>query len=340
MVQSELIATRFDTTDVVPLMTADEAASCEMQIVNTGNRMRALVYDFDERKGWAALGHASYSAWVSAIAPKFGYNPSRLFQELTAARLERTLTIVSNDSDPIPESHLRPLAPYKDNPDAARAIWDNAHRTAEAEGVEHLTARHVKDAVREWRADDQDVFTDPEADEYQTLVEGRKATPPMAVHFTSNTPEWYTPERIIDLVIEVFGQIDLDPCSNSDDPGTANVPARKYYTAQTDGLAQQWFGKVYMNPPYGDEIGPWIEKLVSEFKSGRVVEAITLVPARTDTAWIQPLYDYALCFVRGRLKFVGAENSAPFPSLIVYLGPDNDLFMDCFEQLGRTGCLR
>jgi phage N-6-adenine-methyltransferase len=261
------------------------------------------------------------------------------YKIIEAARVLDTFVTHGVHSLPENERQIRPLTRLE-NPQQQIGAWDRAQELAEDEGRKTPTGRHVEQAVREWKADDQDVFTDSEAEGYQAIVEDHKAALPMAVHFSSDTPEWYTPEKVIDLVIEVFGQIDLDPCSNSDDPISANVPARKYYTAQTDGLTQQWFGKVYMNPPYGDEIGPWIEKLVSEFKSGRVVEALALVPARTDTAWIQPLYDYALCFVRGRLKFVGAVNGAPFPSLIAYLGPDNDLFFDCFEQIGRTGRLR
>lgn len=331
MVQSELVI-----IDEAPLSIAErsELRECE-SVIEAGERVfvtvgNALLTVRDKRL--YRDEHGSFESYLGIRWPNISRR--RAYQLMDAATVVDNVnhgTQITADN----ERQIRPLTRLE--PEDQALVWQRAVETAPNGRV---TAAHVEQTVREWRADDQDVFTDPEADEYQELIEERKATPPMAVHFTSNTPEWYTPERIIDLVVEVFGQIDLDPCSNSDDPATANVPARKRYTAQIDGLAQQWFGKVYMNPPYGDEIGPWIEKLVSEYKSGRVTEAIALVPARTDTAWIQPLYDYYLCFVRGRLKFVGAENSAPFPSLIVYLGPDNDLFMDCFEQLGRTGRLQ
>ena len=73
----------------------------------------------------------------------------------------------------------------------------------------------------------------------------------------------------------------------------------------------------WMNPPYGKEIGKWMEKAYEESrKNGTTV--VCLVPARTDTAW---WHDFAMrgsiCFLRGRLKFGGSKNAAPFPSAII-----------------------
>lgn len=150
--------------------------------------------------------------------------------------------------------------------------------------------------------------------------------------FTSVTPEWYTPQEIIDLVIEVFDQIDLDPCSNS--AGNPNVLAKKHYTAADDGLSQKWEGKIYMNPPYGRGIASWIAKLIEEYENGDVSEAIALVPARTDTAWFQRMNDYVWCAVRGRLKFSSSENAAPFPSAVFYLGENISGFYMAFNNQG------
>ena len=189
-------------------------------------------------------------------------------------------------------------------------------------------------------------------DALRSTLEIPESSMPHAVHYSSATPEWYTPAGIIDRVLAVFGHIDLDPCSNAHGDA-ANVPARFHYTKADDGLASSWAMprwvddegresaavKVYMNPPYGAEIGPWIERLCAAYETGEITEAIALVPARVDTAWFQPLFAYALCFVRGRLKFVGAADSAPFPSVVVYLGPDAWLFRDVFGAIGRVGVL-
>jgi hypothetical protein len=174
-----------------------------------------------------------------------------------------------------------------------------------------------------------------------------------AVHFSSATPEWYTPQTVVNGVLRVFGHIDLDPCSNAHG-SDANVPARFHYTKNDNGLTLPWsvplwvddtgetsFATcVYMNPPYGDEIGEWVNKMIREYTSGNVTDCIALLPARVDTAWFQPLYDYMLCFIRGRLRFVGADNSAPFPSVLVYLGKDYTLFRDTFSAMGRVGVLK
>jgi len=93
-----------------------------------------------------------------------------------------------------------------------------------------------------------------------------------------------------------------------------------------------------MNSPYGRTIPQWIDKLVSEYRAGRVTQAIALVPARTDTAWFAALRDFPRCFLQGRLTFRKSDGSdadpAPFPSALVYLGPDIDRFAEVFSDLG------
>lgn len=156
------------------------------------------------------------------------------------------------------------------------------------------------------------------------------------IHFSSDSEEWYTPADIVERVIQVLTGIDLDPCSNSQE--APNVPAALHFSKAEDGLTREWNGKVWMNPPYGRSIGQWIGKLVSEYEAGRVTEAIALVPARTDTAWFAALRDFPRCFVQGRITFLKPDGSkadpAPFPSALVYLGPDIDQFAKVFADLG------
>ena len=149
---------------------------------------------------------------------------------------------------------------------------------------------------------------------------------------TSNSPEWHTPPHIIERTIPVMGAIDLDPCSNSHQ--CPNVPATLHYTQEDDGLVQDWHGRVYMNPPYGRVIGLWIDKLVKEYQARRVTQAIALLPARTDTRWMARLRSFPRCFLRGRLKFSGCENSAPFPSVVMALGCDLEAFVVAFGDIG------
>lgn len=152
------------------------------------------------------------------------------------------------------------------------------------------------------------------------------------VHFTNLCVEHYTPASIIAATLDCLGVIDLDPCSEGGARPT--VPAARHFTQREDGLSQRWAGRVYMNPPYGREIEGWISKLCEEHVTGRVVEAITLVPARTDTEWFERLRGYICCFIRGRLAFTGNDSPAPFPSAVFYLGSEIGKFARCFGALG------
>lgn len=97
-----------------------------------------------------------------------------------------------------------------------------------------------------------------------------------------------------------------------------NAKCAEYYTKEQDGLAQEWSGRVWCNPPYGRQVGKWVRK-AAECAADVVV---MLLPARTDTAWF---HDYCLrggqvYFIRGRIKFGDSTNNAPFPSMIVVFG--------------------
>ena len=159
---------------------------------------------------------------------------------------------------------------------------------------------------------------------------------PMDIHYSSETPEHYTPPEVLRAVKLVFGDIpDLDPCSNT---GTPNVEAKAHYTIEDNGLEQPWSGRVFVNPPYGRELPDWITKVRSEWGSDRVEEVIALVPSRTDTEWFETLTgnttDAVICFLSGRLTFVGNEDPAPFPSMVVYFGPKQNVFARVFGEHG------
>lgn len=131
------------------------------------------------------------------------------------------------------------------------------------------------------------------------------------VHFSSKTDDWPTPQSFFAELDQEFA-FTLDPCSSHE-----NAKCETYFTKEDDGLSKSWLGHaVFMNPPYGREIGKWMKKAYESAKEGAKV--VCLVPARTDTAW---WHEYAMKgeirFVRGRLKFGGHQNSAPFPSAVV-----------------------
>lgn len=129
------------------------------------------------------------------------------------------------------------------------------------------------------------------------------------VYHSSNTCEWSTPPGFA----EQYGPFDLDPCATAE-----NAKAPAFFTQAEDGLAQQWHGRVWMNPPFGREIGHWIKKAYEEVQAGRVSEAVCLIPARTDTRWWHEfVVKGSIEFIRGRLRFGGATENAPFPCAVV-----------------------
>jgi hypothetical protein len=112
--------------------------------------------------------------------------------------------------------------------------------------------------------------------------------------------EWYTPAWIFD---ELGISFDLDP-SSPHDMATV-VPAAVKYTVFDDGLKKPWFGRVWMNPPYGAETTLWMRRFI-EHGNG-----LALVFSRTDTTWCQEAMQKAsaMLFVSGRIEFVpGKEN--------------------------------
>jgi hypothetical protein len=123
------------------------------------------------------------------------------------------------------------------------------------------------------------------------------------VHERAGGPtEWYTPPAIF----EALGiEFDLDPCS----PGALVVPwipARRHYTKAENGLTQPWYGRVWMNPPYGPGIDRWLQRFCAH-RNG-----IALIFARTDTQWFHTYAARAdaLCFTRGRIPFVSPATSS------------------------------
>ena len=137
----------------------------------------------------------------------------------------------------------------------------------------------------------------------------------MNVHFSSKTDLWYTPQDFFKKYDDVY-KFETDVCATDD-----NAKCAKYYTEEMDGLSQEWRGVCWMNPPYGRTIGNWMKKAYESSLEGATV--VCLVPARTDTNW---WHDYAMKgdieFIKGRLKFGGSKNSAPFPSAVVVFKQD------------------
>ena len=92
-------------------------------------------------------------------------------------------------------------------------------------------------------------------------------------------PGWRTP------CLLGSSTFDLAPCSPTANKRTAPVRARVRYTPDDDGLSLSWFGNVFLNPPYGRQLGDWVAKAHAEAEQGNAQTVIALVPARTDTRY-------------------------------------------------------
>jgi site-specific DNA-methyltransferase (adenine-specific) len=123
-------------------------------------------------------------------------------------------------------------------------------------------------------------------------------------------------------LIRLFGAFDLDACATA---ATAKAPSWFGADSPTapDGLVLPWWGRTFVNPPYGTiSTRRWLEKCHHEALSGHA-EVVALIAARTDTvAWHAHVMQAThVLLLRGRLTFVGAANSAPFPSAVVNWRP-------------------
>lgn len=323
----------------------DKAQRIHARLKRTAEDIIAIGQDLIEVK--SRLGHGNYECWLKSEFEMSLWTANKFVQ--VAVRFK---SVKFTD---LPVSVLYELAAPSTPETVIQMIETgqvvptlSAIREAKREmQTEHVPVRQFVDDVfpcfTQWQADNialgldrfGDVPVNEESEQEPEPIQEEKT--PHNVHTlrvmgSSESPEWYTPQEIIDLVLGCLGEIDLDPCSNSHEQ--PSVRAGTLYTRDDNGLAYPWQGKVYLNPPYGSEIPGWIEKLVAEYETGNIEEAIALLPARIDTQWFQPLYAYPMCHVRGRLQFANAQNSAPFPSILVYLGRRSEKFIETFKDLG------
>ena len=138
------------------------------------------------------------------------------------------------------------------------------------------------------------------------------------VHFMSEKDDWETPQSLFDKLHEHF-HFTLDAAASD-----SNHKLPRYYTKETDGLAQDWGGeRVFCNPPYGNvETGLWTQKCWEEAQKPNTL-VVLLIPARTDR---KSFHDFiynkpgvTVHFLKGRLKFEDRGQSvgtAPFPSML------------------------
>ena len=167
-----------------------------------------------------------------------------------------------------------------------------------------------------------------------------RKTPGAHVARGDSSIEWYTPSDIVEAARTAMGSIDCDPASC--DQAQTIVGAAVYYTAETDGLAQQWRGTVFMNPPYAAPlIGQFVDKLGAELIAGRTVAAVVLTNNATETRWGRRLLSWsrAVCYPSGRIKYLspdGEKNTPLQGQMLCGIGPQLDpkRFAAAFAAVG------
>ena len=154
---------------------------------------------------------------------------------------------------------------------------------------------------------------------------------PYKNHPIAKTVEWLTPLEIINSL----GPFDLDPCSPIVRPWDT---AKVHYDSLVDGLSTPWAGRVWLNPPYGNETGKWLARLAEHG------DGIALVFARTETKmFFESVWGRAdaVLFLRGRPHFhfpdgSRAKGNSGGPLCLIAYGYKNRWALDGAAHLGRV----
>ena len=236
-----------------------------------------------------------------------------------------------------PSANLQKVSQGK----AAEMLHVSARTVAAAAKVRAEGAPELVHAVEQGRVAVSQAakIADMEPDKQREMVvkieKGEKA------HVSNNSGEneWYTPAVFIAAARAVMGAIDLDPASCL--LANKTVRAEQYFDIKSNGLNHQWFGRIWMNPPYAQPlIQQFCQKIIEEFYAKRVKQACVLVNNATETMWGQALLmaSTAVCFPHTRIKFTDKEGSpsgAPLQGqMIAYLGRHPNAFYMAFAEFG------
>jgi ParB family chromosome partitioning protein len=190
----------------------------------------------------------------------------------------------------------------------------------------------------------QKIAAIPEETFESRIVNAKKRTQKMLLETAhigqcTGEVEWYTPQDYVKAARLTMGSIDVDPASC--EKANQTVKASKYYTIDDDGLVQRWEGNVWMNPPYSQPlVAEFCNLLVDKFRKGETKQACVLVNNTTETQHYQNMLNYsqAVCFVKGRIKFIDKYGDAPSTPLqgqtVLYFGDSPRVFAENFSYFG------
>jgi len=239
---------------------------------------------------------------------------------------------------PESERQVRPLTSLE--PEIQKEVWKEVVEQSE-ETRQPITSAKVQSVANEWMITNQKVklvkdWPNVINDSIEVIIDEKKSK----AHVSNNSGEneWYTPECYIESARLVMGSIDLDPASSI--IANERVKANKFYTQDEDGLSFDWYGNVWMNPPYSQPlIFQFISKIV---ESKDINQAIILVNNGTETQWGQLLINNssAVCFHQSRIRFFdkyGNLGQAPLQGqMICYIGSNENDFINEFKKYGTV----
>jgi hypothetical protein len=137
-----------------------------------------------------------------------------------------------------------------------------------------------------------------------------------------NTPQqqltsddYYTPPWIFEKLAITFA---LDVASPTG--GCHWIPATNHYDQETNGLTSDWYGNVFMNPPFSKP-QPWVDKFMQH------ANGIAVLPM-SKSKWFDQIWAHqnAIVVLPQNLKYIdpkGSNGSIFMPSILVAYGQQN-----------------
>ncbi len=160
-----------------------------------------------------------------------------------------------------------------------------------------------------------------------------------------------TPQEVVDLLTNFWGETELDPCSNPN----SIVPAKTKFMLPQDGLKEDWikYDTIFVNPPFQADpvrktkIYDWIKKCYDNAIDSPSTHTIALIPAAVEQPHFQNIIlnssllhrasvRVSVCFKKGRIKFLNKQWQSPFPVALVYFGFNKFHFEDNFKEYGKV----
>lgn len=145
---------------------------------------------------------------------------------------------------------------------------------------------------------------------------------------SQDTDKRYTPPWLCSTIRDAqkVKAFDLDPCS--DVVGNRNVKALTFYTFAEDGLANPWFGSMYVNWPFSDPL-PWMQYLVKQWNNpnqlfGPIKQVTVLARCDMSTRWAKEALRFfdLVCHPSNRICFDGCKGSPDFTCVLFHKGGD------------------